>query len=464
MKLKILFASLFWIAIIALSCNRDEITFDEPSMELRFSRDTVFCDTVYHQVRSETYAVKVYNDEDKDIKIPRIQLGRGSTSLYRINVDGKSGFSFENVPIRKKDSLYIFVEIAPTANGTEAVAQEQIHFFTAKGKQHVTLFSVVQDAEFFVQTNATNSNILHGTHNWTNEKAKIIYGNLSLAPGAVLNIEQGTKVYFFKNSGMKVGSGATLNINGDLDKEVVLRGDRNDPHYDTIPKNWNSIQFEPNANLNMNYARLFGGIRGLDMKETTANIKNSIIHTFDEYGIYAVNSTVNAENLVMNNCQNSSIGIYKGGTYNIIHSTIANYFTSANAYSIYATNEWVNSNGQTENAALNLSIKNSILYNRNSNAVILKPVTGQNFAYHIKNSLLKYDATSGFAFDGNPNIISSYQNQDPKFINIHTQKMNLRVAADSPAKTKGDVNIALSVPLDIVKTSRTASPTLGAYQ
>ena len=150
MKLKIIAAVLFWTALLMISCTRDEISFDAPTQELRFSRDTVFCDTVYNQVRSESYAVKVYNTEDRDILIPSIELGRGISSLYRINVDGKSGHSFTNVPLRKKDSLYIFVEIAPTASSPEAIAEDRIFFTSPAGKQHVTLFSVVQDAEFFV--------------------------------------------------------------------------------------------------------------------------------------------------------------------------------------------------------------------------------------------------------------------------------------------------------------------------
>lgn len=466
MKIKIILFFAFWLSLFTISCNNDEITFDTPSMELRFSTDTVFCDTVYHQVRSETYAVKVYNDEDKDISIPKISLFGGVESPYRINVDGKSGTEFMNVPLRKKDSLYIFVEIAPTSMGTEAIAEDQIVFSSPVSQQHVTLFSVVQDAEFFIETDAPNSNTLTGNVNWTNNKAKIIYGDLNLASGATLNISQGTKVYFFKNSGMKVNGGATLNINGDLGSEVVIRGDRNDPRYDTIPKNWNSIKFEPGANLNMNYARVFGGTRGLELKESTATIKNSIIHTFDEYGIYAVNSTINAENLVMNNCQHADFGIFKGGNYTILHSTLANYWqlSSSEALSIFATNEWVNENGQTENAALNLNISNSILYTKNSNAVRFNPITGQNFAYQILNSLLKYDSGAGFNFEANSNVINSLQNMDPKFVNYYTELLNLRVANDSPAKGKGNISSAALSPLDILKVSRTASPTLGAYQ
>jgi hypothetical protein len=55
--------------------------------------------------------VKVYNNEDKDVLIPRVNLEKGAASLYRINVDGKPGYDFKNVPLRKKDSLYIFVEM-----------------------------------------------------------------------------------------------------------------------------------------------------------------------------------------------------------------------------------------------------------------------------------------------------------------------------------------------------------------
>ena len=133
MKIKLLLAFSFWMLVMAVSCNKDDISFDAPSQQLSFSRDTVFCDTVYHQVRSETYAVKVYNNEDKDILIPRIHLEKGASSLYKINVDGKPGYDFKDVPLRKKDSLYIFVEIAPEATGPEAIAEDKIlgcHPFT----------------------------------------------------------------------------------------------------------------------------------------------------------------------------------------------------------------------------------------------------------------------------------------------------------------------------------------------
>lgn len=469
MKFKLLLAFSFWMLLVAVSCNKDDITFDEPSQPLRFSRDTVFCDTVYHQVRSETYVVKVYNNEDKDILIPRVNLEKGAASLYRINVDGKPGYDFQNVPLRKKDSLYIFVEIAPEATGPEAIAEDKVIFTGPAGQQHVTLFSVVQDAEFFIQT-PTNPNVISNSTTWNNNKAKIIYGDLTIDPSVTLDIEPGTKVYFHKNSGMKVSSGAVLNINGTQDEQVILRGDRNDPYYDTISKNWNSIRMEANSILNMNHARLFGGTRGLEMRQTTANITNSFIHTFFEYGIYAVGSTVNASNLVMNNCGQSCIGIFKGGKHSYTHATIANYSKTMGTFDrkgIFATNEWKNDAGQTEQGALQqLDIRNSIIYSDRDNAVHFEQTPGQQFEFFIQNCLLKYSETSeaGFPFDNNVNVVQSIKNEDPQFVNYFMAKMNLRVKTTSPAKGKGNTTVAGSVPFDIVNESRTTNPTLGAYQ
>ncbi|AZA78253.1 hypothetical protein EG347_12375 [Chryseobacterium sp. G0186] len=469
MKFKLLLAFSFWMLLITVSCNKDDITFDAPSQELRFSRDTVFCDTVYHQVRSETYVVKVYNNEDKDILIPRVNLEKGATSLYRINVDGKPGYDFKDVPLRKKDSLYIYVEIAPQATGPEAIAEDRVIFTGPTGQQHVTLFSVVQDAEFFIQT-PTNPNVIKSSTTWSNNKAKIIYGDLTLDPSVTLDIDPGTKVYFHKNSGMKVSSNAVLNINGTKDNQVILRGDRNDPYYDTISKNWNSIRMEANSILNMNHARLFGGTKGLEMKQTTANITNSFIHTFFEYGIYAINSKVTASNLVMNNCGLSCIGIFKGGNHNYTHATIANYSKSMGSFDrngIFATNEWKNDAGQTEQGALQqLNIKNSIVYSDRDNSVYLEPTPGQQFEYLIQNCLIKYSgpSESGFTFDNNTNIVQTVKNADPLFVNYFMAKMNLRVKTTSPAIGKGNLTVAGTVPFDIVNVSRTTNPTLGAYQ
>ncbi len=467
MKFKIFAAISFWMILFTVSCNRDDITFDSPSQLLKFSSDTVFCDTVYNQIRSETYVVKVYNNEDKDVMIPKISLEKGNSSLYKINVDGKAGTEFTNVPLRKKDSLFIFVEIAPIANAPEAIAEEKVIFESPAGNQHVTLFSVVQDAEFFIESD-TNPNIINSS-NWTNNKAKIIFGNLTLAENQTLDIQNGTKVVFYKNSGMKISKNATMNVYGELGSEVVFRGLTADRYYDDeslIPLNWNSIYFDQGSLLNMNYATIFGGTTGLDFYQINeANINNTIIHSFQDYGIHSVNSKITAKNLVTNSCGQAALGIFKGGNINLTHCTLANYWfvkSGLPELSIYASNSWTNNSGTVENGSLDLKVYNSIIDGNMTDTMKFDKISGQTFNYNFYNSLIKNSTNSGITITGNGNVL----NQDPKFENYFTKKMNLRVKDDSPAKEKGNSSYVLPGILtkDIVGKDRTSPPTIGAYQ
>ena len=87
---------------------------------------------------------------------------------------------------------------------------------------------------------------------------------------------------------------------------------------------------------------------------------------------------------------------------------------------------------------------------------------GTPISYSFNSSLIKNSANSGFVLNGS-NSSAIIQNEDPKFQNYFTQKMNLRVKADSPAKGKGiDANGITAT--DIVGIARGTQPTIGAYQ
>lgn len=466
----------FWLPALCFclsvaSCKNDALSFEPSSAELRFSRDTVQLDTVYSQIRSETYAFKVYNQEDRDIRIPKIALKGGANSMFRLNVDGHAGVLFTDVPLRKKDSLFVFVEIAPQPVRETYIALDDVLFGEAgTTQQKVTLRSVVQDAEFFIQQGKTPK-VLSGNLNWTPGKAKVIYGDVVLAPNATLNIAEGTQVLFAKKntlSSLKISSGATLNVNGSAGKEVIFRSDRSDPRYDTLARNWDRILAENNATINLNYAKMQGGTTGLELQNAQANIKNSIFHTFDEYGILAKNSTVSAQNLIINNCRNTSFAMLNGGNYNINHSTIINFWNQgspAPAQALYATNEYQGTTGGLQQAALNLILNNSIVYSSIANALALKPTAGQVFNYRFSNVLLKYDAAlAGFTLTNNPSVLAAKMNVNPLLLNVSSEKINLRVGQNSPAKNSGNAAGAQLTPQDYAQKSRSATPTLGAYE
>ncbi|MCB0460949.1 MAG: hypothetical protein KDC74_13180, partial [Flavobacteriaceae bacterium] len=104
--------ALYILAAILLlfgSCRKDFGTIISKG-NLEFSKDTVLLNRVFDDISSSTQSFKVYNRSNDDITIPRIALGRGENSFYRLNVDGIAGKSFENIDILAKDSIYVFVE------------------------------------------------------------------------------------------------------------------------------------------------------------------------------------------------------------------------------------------------------------------------------------------------------------------------------------------------------------------
>src|SRR6476620_11214087 len=96
--------------LITLSSCRNDFEFEPSTGGLEFSRDTVYLDTVFTNIGSSTYRLKVYNRSDNDISIPKIQLQRGVSSKYRMMIDGMTGDTgaegkvFSNVEMLAKDS------------------------------------------------------------------------------------------------------------------------------------------------------------------------------------------------------------------------------------------------------------------------------------------------------------------------------------------------------------------------
>ena len=95
--------------ILWSSCRNDFETVASTG-SLEFSKDTVYLDTIFSNIGSSTYNLKVYNRSDEDINIPTVRLAEGEASNYRLNVDGIPGKVFENVQILAKDSIFIFIE------------------------------------------------------------------------------------------------------------------------------------------------------------------------------------------------------------------------------------------------------------------------------------------------------------------------------------------------------------------
>jgi hypothetical protein len=97
---------------ISMSSCREDFEFEPSKGDLTFSKDTIYCDTVFTNIGSSTYTLKVYNKSNKDIKIPTIRLEKPD-SKYRITVDGMTGENQENKFFRD----------------VELLARQYVHFY-----------------------------------------------------------------------------------------------------------------------------------------------------------------------------------------------------------------------------------------------------------------------------------------------------------------------------------------------
>ena len=159
MKRLLSFLLCFGILLFWSSC-RNDFEFSPSTGNLGFAKDTIYLDTVFTNIGSSTYNLKVYNRSDDDIVIPTIQFENGVTSRYRMNIDGSTGLEgdqqgkfFEDVELLAKDSLFIFIETTIDISTLGALENQflytdRILFDSGSDQQDVDVVTLVKDAVF----------------------------------------------------------------------------------------------------------------------------------------------------------------------------------------------------------------------------------------------------------------------------------------------------------------------------
>lgn len=441
--------------VFGLSSCREDFDFDIASSELMFSKDTLNLDTVFNHTSSQTYQLTIHNKQNKDIRIPKIYLSQGASSLFKINVDGMSGFEFEDVAIRKKDSIFIFVEITAGELAMNMDYEDEINFETDFGYQRIKLLSHLERAKFY-NTEMNDHYTLTET-SWDSDYSRVIFGNVSATD---LTIGPKTKVYLHNDANLNING--TININGSLGNEVIFRTDRMDERSDSLPNNWGKIKIKsPNSSVlnSINYAVIRGGNVGLEVESSKLEIKNTKIVNNEFVGLYGINAQIKGENLVVNNSNVASVAI-EGGSVEFIHSTFANYHNigqgAGGNYSLFLSNQGENGVSIPLTQA---NFYNCILYGRAWNAVYFEQGSGA-FNHHFKNNVIRLDM---------PNLVSGIDgsnitDQDPMFVDPGFGKNDVRLLSDTEVAGTGSTVYSALVPLDILGQSRVAQPTPGAYQ
>jgi hypothetical protein len=494
--------TIFICAIILSSCRKDFESSLLTSGELAFSKDTVYLDTVFTNIGSSTYNLKVYNKSNKNISIPSIKLGRGTSSFYRLNVDGKPGKEFQDVEILAKDSLYIFIET--TIDYTQVsnpIYTDAIVFDSGLKIQDVNLVTLVKDAHFLYPSKSTSGLVetiklgidadgndvtvqgfyLNGNTTFNNEKPYVVYGYCGIQSGNTLSIEAGTNIHFHANSGILVEKNATLNINGTLNEKVILEGDRLEPQFSEIPGQWGAVWLRAGSKNNtINHTLIKNASVGIisdsiNGTNPSLTIKNTEIYNSSSFGILGRETNIYGENVVINNSGQSSLACTIGGTYNFIHSTFANYWNnSLRDYPTVLINNFFtyNDNGTTiaeTRDLLKANFTNCIIDGSNQIELIIDKIEGAGFNYNFSNNLIKFnDIQNSFSdipeynFEDLNHFQNNIINGESHFKNPYLNQ--LIIGQNSDGINQGSINASTIVPLDILGVTRTRPADIGAYQ
>lgn len=510
MKKVIYFLGLVCFLMLWSSCRKD-FEFSPSTGHLEFSKDTVYLDTVFTNIGSSTYNLKVYNRSNEDISIPTIKLGEGQNSNYRLNIDGMPGKEFENVELLAKDSMYIFVEttvdINDFLNSGTYLYTDQIQFDSGANLQTVELVTLVQDAIFIypdqdnttgmIETLTLNINgetvetEIQGRYlepselTFTNEKPYVVYGYAAVPNGETLTIEAGSRLHFHANSGLLVAESASLQVNGSLssdlevlENEVIFEGDRLEPLYEDIPGQWGTIWlFEGSVNNTINYATIKNATIGIlsdgnpEESMPKLTITNSQLYNHSNFGILGRNTSITGENVVFNNAGQSSFAGTLGGKYNFTHCTIGNYWdTSFRQFPSLLLNNYVEDEEAIYLADLSeANFNNCIIYGNDNIELFMDEEGNDNVLFNFKftNCLIRFDSGStdfgpNHDFSDTNHYANNIFNQQPDF--RLPLENDMIIGDDSAANGYGDSIFASQVPTDILGVSRTSSPDLGAYQ
>lgn len=468
--MKYCFAALLPLLLLlsVFSCKPDdELLTRDPGARLEFSTDTIFFDTVFVSTGSVTKRLKVYNRNNKAVKIEEIRLEQLGASKYDLIIDGVTSDVAHDITLRGNDSLLVLVRvfINPNSSATPFFIEDKILFRTNGNNQQVALTAYGRNANFYRDVEICNEI-------WEGPNAYVLYGEVVVKEGCTLTIRPGTQIYSHAGSGLFVLG--TLKVEGTASRKVFFQNDRIDSTFN-IPGQWLGIFVlgDKSVNNHIQYAEVKNALFGLNINNRNNNetlIENTVIRNIFSIGILNVSSDIKVVNTLVTNCGTHAIAGVGGGNTNINYCTIANYTpdfkrdTDAMAFSdTVIFNDGTGIVKQTR-----VTMSNSIVWNgtRNGRNEELLFRSGGPVASTFTNNLLQ---TTRYANHPRVNCCGNILNQDPKFVqpgdnSVATRKVNYRLKPGSPAIGAAIDN---GVTIDLTGGSRPqggTTPDMGAYE
>ena len=322
------------LAVWLIGCNDINNFSQNPNQLLAFSTDTLSFDTVFTTIGTSTGFFMIYNRNNEALKIETIHLAGHERSGFRINIDGRKGDTFNDIPIWKKDSLYVAVEVTvnPNEENSPFFIYDSVVFITNGRTQYVLLEAYGQNVHIL-----KGGVVFSSDTTLTAERPYLVYDSIRIPEGVTVQIAKGASFYMHKDAKWLIDG--TIITSGTQEEPVLFRADRLNkltPYlsYDNISAQWDGLYFSASSfNNELSYTLIRNGISGLTFEASTPDrkkidIRNSQINNMDGNVLWAANCHIEASNTEFSNATNYLV-MLSGGKYRFTHCTMANYMQRA---------------------------------------------------------------------------------------------------------------------------------------
>ncbi len=453
-----------FIILLFFSCKKDSFI-TSPDASLYTNADTLFFDTVFTNVGSITQAFKIFNNNNQKLRISSVKLSGGSSSPFKINVDGTASPEVDDVEINSNDSTYVFVQVNvnPSSTTLPFILRDSIQMNYNGNEKWVQLQAYGQNAIFL------KNQTIKGNVTWTKTLPYVILGGIQVDTSATLNIEAGTKIYLHADAPFLVDG--TLIANGTKEEPVIFTGDRLDEDYKDLPASWPGIYFrntsENNSMVHTVIKNAYQGIIAQNLSTTAnpkLNLSRSIITNIYDAGIIGINTNIYADNCLISNCGNN-INLEFGGGYRFINCTVASFGTIYISHTepVLNISNYLPNAGTNQTSTLNALFQNCIFWGDGGTVddeIAIDKQGSSAFSATFDHVLYK-------AKDEIPNadFISSIKNEGPMFDSIDVSRnifdFHFNDHPNSPAVDAGVVTPFL---YDLDDKLRDSKPDIGCYE
>lgn len=457
--MKTLLRIVFILTVLSASvgCIEDGID-TSPSAQPEFSVDTLKLGVVFTDEPTPTSRFMVYNRHDKIINISNIAL-RGGDVSFRINVDGFSGTSFQNVEIRPKDSIFVFVEATLRPNGLPELTDfnDVIDFTTNGVTRSVVLNASGQDVK------RIHGLVIDSDTGFDAVYPYQIYDSLVVASGATLTIAEGAVLHFHDKAFMRVEG--TLVTEGTPQRPVNMAGDRTgnvvgDISFDLMASQWKGLTFAPESRGNrLSHTIVRNTVAGVTADSLSqVSMLNCRLRNSAGYSLTGRYADIRLTGCEVAEAAEGVMALI-GGKAEISNCTFANYYLFAGLGG--ASVQLYHYDGESDDGSgmplLEVSFGNCIFY---GNGTDLSPgdLEGSNVTIH--RCLLKSNGSD------DANFIDCLWGEDPLYYTVRNDYyFDYRLQPGSPAIGAGySALVHEEGSRDFYGVDRGPNPNLGAYQ